>query len=1067
MQTDRALDLAARASNLDERLRVVTALRDSGRPPAAAPPDPVERWRLDRVAGRLAGKFAQEAENRAQPTEHTAEELAAALTAFRAVELDPTGPGLPELLEELHAAWLPTYRDAVLGWDPAHSDPRATWRDTGVYYGELATACEPFLVELGRRLEKVRAELPESIGPNLVDDLQRHLHGRFSLALAWVVEAEANLHRARRGLDRERAGEADYLAYLDATFSDAATYHAFFLEYPVLGRWLAHLTELVTDYGTELLRNLAADAAQLGAELFGRTIAEFRSLRLGNGDYHAGGRSVAVVTVELDDGETGTVYYKPRCLRSEAGVQVVLDRLRERDVVGFAARPVLVRDGYGYEAAIPGGRNETGSAEAAAHVYRELGGYLALFYVLGGSDLHFENIIVADGHAYVCDGETVFDASPLGRGGSGTVQDSVFKTGLLEWPRAESADGPEQMRLSGYTGGESYEIPMPIPVITGERLNFAATVRNRSGVRVELDATNRVFLHGELVHPQDHLESIMDGFDRVHEWLEHNADEAVALLSAAFDGASARFLNWSTQIYAQLLASARHPKCLADPIEVDLLLNTVRTFPRDWDRTAVLSTRETASMWRLDVPIFTVGVSDVHLVHDHAERLPTTLKRSPLDGAANRIRGLTAQDRARQARYIAASLSHDEISSPAFVATALDYAVRVGERLCSMMLEPGAAAPWKSFGRVDGVLESVDIDADLYTGTAGVALFLAYLDDLVPRPEFRQAARRALEHATGTPPQRTGAFADIGGRLYLLAHLHRLWGEQELVDRAVELCDGLPGLIDADTHLDVLHGAAGMIPVLLQLEPLLGDEALTLAHHCAAHLLSSARDRGDALSWPSNTPEHARDDMTGFAHGAAGIGWALVLLGTRTGREDYVVAGRRAFAYEARHFDTGEQDWYDLRYDTGQVAKNGHHFSNAWCNGAAGIGLSRIAAWALLGEDDEELLRESRYALGATVRNFPRLKNHTLCHGTSGNSELLLRYALLRADPAFRLEANVQVREMWRSLDDAEHGLGEQSADFFPGLMLGISGYGMHFLRIAHPDRIPSVLMLDPPPPRP
>nr|QDF63359.1 KyaM [Saccharopolyspora sp.] len=1065
MQTDRALDLAARASNLDERLHVVTALRDSGRPLAAAPPDAVERWRLDRVAGRLAGKFAQEAENRARPARHTAEELAAVLTAYRAVELDPAGPGLPELLEELHAAWLPTYRDAVLGWDPAHSDPRATWRETDVYYGELATACEPFLVELGRRLEKVRAELPESIGPDLVDDLQRHLHGRFALALAWVVEAEANLHRARRGIDRERAGEDDYLAYLDATFADSAAYHEFFLEYPVLGRWLAHLTGLIAGYGADLLRNLAADAARLGPELFGRSIVAFRSLRLGTGDYHAGGRSVAVVTAELDDGGTGTFYCKPRCLRSEAGVQAVLDRLRERGVVEFASRPVLVRDGYGYEAAIPTGRNETGTAEAAAHVYRELGGHLALFYVLGGSDLHFENIIVADGHVHVCDGETVFDASPLGRGGSGTVQDSVFKTGLLEWPRAGTADGPEQMRLSGCTGGESYEIPMPVPQIVGGRLGFGAAVRNRSGVRVELDATNRVFLHGELVHPQDHLESIVDGFDRVHEWLERNADEAVALVSEAFRGASARFLNWSTQIYAQLIASARHPKCLADPLEVDLLLNTVRTFPREWDRDAVLSARETASMWRLDVPVFTVEVGDDHLVHDRAERLPTALDGSPLERAAERIRSLTAKNRAQQARYIAASLSNDEISSPAFVATALDYAVRVGERLCSMELEPPAPAPWKSFGRVDGVLESVDIDADLYTGTAGVALFLAYLDDVVPRPEFRRAARRALRHVLDTPPQRTGAFADVGGRLYLLTHLHRLWGEQELVDEAVRACDGLAELIDADTHLDLLHGAAGMIPVLLALEPLLGDQALDLAHRCADHLLRRARDRDGAVSWPSNTPEHARDDMTGFAHGAAGIGWALVLLGTRTGRDECVAAGRSAFAYEARHFDLDEQDWYDLRYDTGQVAKNGHHYSNAWCNGAAGIGLSRIAAWSLLGADDEELLREARHALGATVRNFSRLKNHTLCHGTSGNSELLLRYALLRDEPAFRLEANVQVREMWRSLDDAEHGLGEQSADFFPGLMMGISGYGMHFLRLAHPERVPSVLMLDPPRP--
>ena len=30
--------------------------------------------------------------------------------------------------------------------------------------------------------------------------------------------------------------------------------------------------------------------------------------------------------------------------------------------------------------------------------------------------------------------------------------------------------------------------------------------------------------------------------------------------------------------------------------------------------------------------------------------------------------------------------------------------------------------------------------------------------------------------------------------------------------------------------------------------------------------------------------------------------------------------------------------------------------------------------------------------------------------------------------------------------------------------MLGLSGFGMHFLRLARPDRVPSVLLLDPAP---
>ncbi len=97
------------------------------------------------------------------------------------------------------------------------------------------------------------------------------------------------------------------------------------------------------------------------------------------------------------------------------------------------------------------------------------------------------------------------------------------------------------------------------------------------------------------------------------------------------------------------------------------------------------------------------------------------------------------------------------------------------------------------------------------------------------------------------------------------------------------------------------------------------------------------------------------------------------------------------------------------------------------------------------------------------MRNFPQLRNDTLCHGRSGNAELLLRFALLNDEPAFQLEANVQVQSQWRNVDEALAGTSEGTAGFFPGLMLGLSGFGMHFLRLARPGQVPSVLLLDSP----
>jgi lantibiotic modifying enzyme len=185
-------------------------------------------------------------------------------------------------------------------------------------------------------------------------------------------------------------------------------------------------------------------------------------------------------------------------------------------------------------------------------------------------------------------------------------------------------------------------------------------------------------------------------------------------------------------------------------------------------------------------------------------------------------------------------------------------------------------------------------------------------------------------------------------------------------------------------------------------------------------------------------------------------------LGAATGREDYVNAGKQAFAYEGLHFDDERHDWYDLRASIATVARGERHFPNAWCNGAPGIGLSRLASWVALGRKDDELLRDAYHALSSTVRNFARAGNDTLCHGRSGNAELLLRFAREREEPAFQLEANMHAQAQWRRLAQMpEWPRTEDGRRPLTGLMVGIAGMGMHFLRLAYPDRIPSPLLLD------
>ncbi|HEU5378983.1 MAG TPA: type 2 lanthipeptide synthetase LanM, partial [Ktedonobacteraceae bacterium] len=787
------LDIASRASNLSEREHIVRELQTRDVPVSPdAQLSAFDQWKVNKMAGLLAGQFLKEALYRDVPEKYTQEYLGQILTLYKQYEseLHRLKEDDTKLFAETHRAWLPTYHASLRDFDPASEQVLAAdWYRAEIYNGRFARVCEPFLAHIQRELTAACARASTSLGRELFDaqiieDMQNHLLNRFELALAWTIETDAKVYRTRHGIDKEHATAAEYSKYLDATFSDGESYHRFYLRFPTLGRWLAQVTCFLCDNGRTLIERLCNDAAEISEVLCEKQLARIRSWKPGKSDYHAGGQSVVFIEVELMDAESATFVYKPRCLRSESALQGLLERLTRDGVLDFATHRVLAKDGYGYVELVPSRRNHVETPEEAGRIYAELGGYLGLFHILGGSDLHHENLLIAHGHAFVCDGETILGVLPFGLDRSlDTVLGSVYQTGLLEWPRTSAA--ATEMRISGYAGGESFQFPMALPRINSQRMSFELTVQYEAGIQIDPDAANRIYLDGWLVQPEDFKDWILQGFKQVYTWFQQEPSEAIRCISALFEDAAIRFVNWDTQMYTQLLLSTRHPKCLMDPLEVDIILNGLREHPRKWDQDGLMVECELASLWQLDIPIFTVKAQSRELLHDRQTRLPVTLQLTPLEYAAQRIEHVSSENYLRQVQYITASLSADEVQNPSFVASSLDYARQIGWQLCQLLRPPDERAPWKMYQITAAGISEGDIPTDLYSGAAGVALFLAYLDALTPQQEFRQAAERALSYAL-TYQDRTllGAFQGSGGLVYVLTHLHHLWRQPALLEQA-------------------------------------------------------------------------------------------------------------------------------------------------------------------------------------------------------------------------------------------------------------------------------------------
>ncbi|MBV9928771.1 MAG: hypothetical protein JOZ96_27395 [Acidobacteria bacterium] len=409
----------------------------------------------------------------------------------------------------------------------------------------------------------------------------------------------------------------------------------------------------------------------------------------------------------------------------------------------------------------------------------------------------------------------------------------------------------------------------------------------------------------------------------------------------------------------------------------------------------------------------------------------------------------------------------------------LEAADYIAARLCRDAVWAGARCNWlgDSMEFVGGqwVVAHRAFGPDLYSGTAGVALFLAEAFRQTGEPLFRETAvggaRQALSRLAETPAQtRIGFYTGHTGVGYALTRIGELIGEQEFVDRGLEIVETLAEVEPDERGTDVLAGSAGAIPALLHLRKKYGrGPLLELARRHGEFLVTSARKTREGWSWNTlNIPAGRRkQDLNGFSHGAAGIGWALLELWSATGEEKFRAAAEQGFAYERHWFDPQQENWPDFRglYDAWAGSPGQPGFMTAWCHGAPGIGLSRVRAYELTKQ--EIYRREAEAALRCTSRALaaaiaPGQSNYSLCHGNAGNAELLLYAARAFGDDSARRLAEQVGRagvEQYRKTY-SPWPCGVLEGGETPGLLLGLAGIGHFYLRLHDPTGVPPVVII-------
>jgi type 2 lantibiotic biosynthesis protein LanM len=866
----------------------------------------------------------------------------------------------------------------------------------------------------------------------------------------------------------------------------------FLREYPVLARHCAEAMEDWLAFSLEILGHLAADWDALRESLHGGAdLGVLTEIEGGLGDSHRGGRSVRIL--HFDSGLR--LVYKPKPLAVEVAFQNLLAWFGARGArPGFRSLRVLDRGDYGWVEFVRSAG--CASPEEVRRFYQRQGAFLAVFYMLGATDFHHENLIAAGEHPMPIDLEALFHPrvkEPPVEGeallADEAILDSVLRVGLLPqriWNGEENREGVDLSGLGAVSGQRVTSPFLQIADPGTDRMHFT----RKSGTMREV--SSRPTLGGNEVRVEDYIGEIVEGFTDTYRLAAAHRDELLAPGGPldAFSGAEIRVIARPTRIYSLLLSESYHPFVVQDALDRDRLFDRLWITVQERPPLAALVPHEHRDLVRGDIPLFTTRPGSRDAWSSAGERIPGVLEEPGLDAARRFVAQLGEEDLERQLRIVHGTLSSLTLQAeglrwpafrvkpgeaPAGRERLLAAARAVGDRLeatayregrSAGLAGSGGSAAWCGYAMLGaGAWTYQTIGYELYNGLAGIALFLGYLGAVTGEDRYTDLGRAALATIRGRRArskwflQSIGAFSGWGGLIYALTHLGTLWNEPELLAEAESAVAELPERIAEDRALDMIGGSTGCALALLGLHAVRpSPSTLAAAALCGDHLVERAQPVEHGLAWW--TTGSGSVPLTGISHGAAGMAMALAELASATGDERYRRAAHGALAYERSLFSEEEGNWPDLRSEAAEVHHGGSEFMCVWCHGAPGIGLARLACLPHL--DDPGLRREIDVAVATTLKaGFGR--NQSLCHGDLGNLELVLEAALTLDDPDLRDHAYRIAAGLLPGID--EHGwmcgapLGIES----PGLMTGLSGIGYELLRLAAPDRVPSVLSLAPP----
>lgn len=402
---------------------------------------------------------------------------------------------------------------------------------------------------------------------------------------------------------------------------------------------------------------------------------------------------------------------------------------------------------------------------------------------------------------------------------------------------------------------------------------------------------------------------------------------------------------------------------------------------------------------------------------------------------------------------------------------------QIADRIIALAVKKDGGVVWKTPSYRSGQGVEYIEQTSIYSGSAGIILFLLQVAKQLNTSSYDSVIIQATDVLMKKMQQPTEFIAFLSGRvgeIYALNEVFEHFKKPEYRQVVESSLKEVEKSIERETINEYINGRAGTVLALLQLyHKAPSEHLLKMIDTLLSKIINGMYLADKGIYWDRSG--NNIKGLCGFSHGASGVAFLLLELGRYFHNPALIELAEEAFTYEDEWYSEEQMNWADWRkgmwdektrneykeaYEKNDIAffTQPKHM-NAWCHGAAGIGLARICAYEILKK--EKYREDASKAIARIEKDDPsRHRSYTLCHGGAGNAETHLLMYEISKDNQYLLYPQAVAQEISKKLKNNEifqSGIA-QAQEEDPSLFMGIAGIGYFLLRVMDPNHTPSIL---------